>query len=385
MAKQDYYDVLGVSRDADDDALKKAFRKAAMQHHPDRNPDDESAEAKFKEVNEAYAILKDPDKRAAYNQMGHAAFENGTAPGATGGFEFTGNFSDIFDDLFGEFTGRGRQGAGQGRGGGRRRRQDTRGADLRYNMSISLNEAFAGKKATVQIPTSQACEACEGSGASAGSKPAVCGTCNGAGRVRAQQGFFTVERTCHECGGQGQVIRNPCVDCNGQGRVAKERTLQVNIPAGVDDGNRIRLTGEGEAGIRGGGQGDLYIFITVEPHDLFTRDGIDIYVRAPIPMATAALGGHIDVPTLGGGKARLTIPAGTQSGRQFRMRKKGMPVMQSSAFGDLYVQTVVETPSKLTKRQKELLEEFEEAGTKHSPQSDSFSARAEAVSDEAAE
>lgn len=381
MAKRDYYEVLGVGRDADDDTLKKAYRKLAMEHHPDRNAGDEAAEAKFKEINEAYDILKDGEKRAAYDSMGHAAFENGTGPGAAGGFEFSGNFSDIFDDLFGEFTGRGRQ--GRGRGG--RRRESARGADLRYNMSISLNEAFTGKKATIQVPTSQACTACEGSGAKAGSKPAVCGTCSGAGRVRAQQGFFTVERTCHECGGQGQVIRDPCIECNGQGRVAKERTLQVNIPAGVDDGNRIRLTGEGEAGMRGAGSGDLYIFINVEPHDMFTRDGHDIYLRAPISMSTASLGGQIDVPTLGGGKARLTIPAGTQSGRQFRMRKKGMPIMQSSAQGDLYVQTVVETPTKLTRRQKELLEEFEEAGTKHNPQSDGFADRADDMWDEAAE
>jgi len=363
MSKRDYYEILGVARGASDADLKAAFRKLAMQHHPDRNPGDDTSEVKFQEINEAYEVLKDKDKRAAYDRFGHAAFEQGGAGGGAGfGAGFASSFSDIFEDLFGMGGGR------RGRGGGRER-----GADLRYNMEITLEEAYAGKTAQVRIPTSVTCEACSGSGAKAGSKPKTCATCHGAGKVRHTQGFFTLERTCVACQGRGQVIDNPCPNCTGSGCVTRERTLSVNVPAGVEDGTRIRLAGEGEAGVRGGGQGDLYIFLSLAPHPFFQRDSADLHCRVPISMVTAALGGSFDVPTIDGGKTKVKVPEGTQSARRFRLAGKGMPVLRSRERGDMYVQVLVETPQKLTKRQKELLHEFEQqSSTETQPEAAGF-------------
>ncbi len=364
MAKRDYYEVLEVTRTASAGDLKASYRKLAMKWHPDRNPGDKDCEAHFKEINEAYDVLKDDQKRAAYDRFGHAAFEQGGPGGAHGfGADFASSFSDIFEDLFG--MGGGRRG---GRGGGRER-----GADLRYNMEITLEEAFVGKSAQIRIPTSVTCEACSGNGAKAGSKPKTCPTCQGAGKVRHTQGFFTLERTCVACQGRGQVIDNPCTNCSGSGRVTRERTLSVNVPAGVEDGTRIRLSGEGEAGIRGGGQGDLYIFLSLSPHPFFQRDGADLHCRVPISMVTAALGGGFDVPTIDGGKTRVKVPEGTQSGRRFRLGGKGMPVLRARETGDMYVQVLVETPQKLTKRQKELLQEFDQqSSTETQPEAAGF-------------
>jgi molecular chaperone DnaJ len=366
MAKRDYYEILGVDSNVADSDLKKAYRKQAMKYHPDRNPGDTDAEASFKEVNEAYEILKDPQKRSAYDQYGHAAFEQGGG-GGTGFGGMGGGFSDIFEDLFGDFMG-GQPGGGRSGGG--------RGSDLRYNLEISLEEAFNGKQMEIKIPTTAECESCDGSGAEAGSAPVTCTTCQGHGKVRAQQGFFTIERTCPSCQGQGQIIENPCKSCRGEGRTSKEKTLSVNIPAGVDDGNRIRLSGEGEAGMRSGPSGDLYIFLSVKDHRIFQRDGQNIHCRVPIPVTVAALGGDIEVPTLDGARAKVAITAGTQSGRKFRLRSKGMPIMNSHSHGDMYIHTIVETPVNLTKRQKELLKEFESEGKgAHSPESEGFFSR----------
>ncbi len=367
MAKQDYYETLGVARDADAAALKKAYRALAMKYHPDRNPDDTSAEQRFKEVSEAYEVLKDKDKRAAYDRYGHAAFDGAAGPRGAGGFDFNfaSGFADIFDEMFGDFA------------GGRRGRNSGRGADLRYNMEVSLEEAFHGKSAQIRVPTSVTCSSCSGSGAEGGAQPVACGTCQGHGRVRAQQGFFTIERTCPACHGVGRVIDKPCGDCNGAGRVHKEKTLQVNIPAGVEDGTRIRLASEGEAGLRGAAPGDLYIFLSVAPHRIFQRDGADIQCRVPIPMTTAALGGSIEVPSIDGGKARISIPGGAQNGQRFRLKSKGMSVLNAKTRGDMYVEVGVETPVNLTKRQKELLDEFETEGKgkKTSPESEGFFSR----------
>src|SRR5689334_8819801 len=320
MAKRDYYEILEVERTVNAGDLKSAYRKLAMKWHPDRNPGNKDCEHKFKEINEAYDVLKDDQKRAAYDRFGHAAFEQGGAGGAHGfGADFASSFSDIFEDLFG--MGGGRRG---GRGGGRER-----GADLRYNMEITLEEAFVGKTAQVRIPTSVTCEACSGSGGKAGSKPKTCATCHGAGKVRHTQGFFTLERTCVACQGRGQVIDNPCTNCVGSGRVTRERTLSVNVPAGVEDGTRIRLAGEGEAGVRGGPNGDLYIFLSLAPHPFFQRDGADLHCRVPISMVAAALGGGFEVPTIDKGKTKVKVPSGTQSGRRFRIASKGMPVLRS--------------------------------------------------------
>ncbi|MEC9453674.1 MAG: molecular chaperone DnaJ [Pseudomonadota bacterium] len=363
MAKQDFYETLGVSRDVDADELKKAYRKMAMKYHPDRNPDDEAAEIKFKELSEAYSVLSDQQKREAYNRFGHAAFEGGGGPGA-GDFDFRSSFADVFDDLFGDFMGGSRRGA---------RRGPARGADLRYNMEVSLEDAFNGKQAKVRASTSVSCDDCSGSGAKEGTKPTICGACGGVGKVRAQQGFFTIERTCPTCQGSGTVIADPCNRCRGSGRVQKDKTLSVNIPAGVEDGTRIRLAGEGEAGARGAPAGDLYIFISVKPHPLFQRDAMNLYCEVPIPMIEAILGGSIDVPTLGGNRARVTIPSGTQSGHQFRLRSKGMPALRGGSKGDMYIQVSVETPVNLNKKQKELLKQFDSLGTKSTnPQSDGF-------------
>ena len=359
MAKRDYYDVLGINRNASTEEVKKAYRTLAMKYHPDRNPDNQEAEHAFKEVGEAYEILKDEQKRATYDNFGHAAFENGSGPR---GFDFTSNFADVFDDLFAEFT-----------GGGRRQGANLRGADLRYNLEISLEEAYHGRKSEVRVPTSVNCDACSGSGSAGGAPPDVCPGCGGAGKVRAQQGFFTIERTCPTCHGHGRVISDPCTACAGAGRVHQDKTLAVAIPKGVEEGTRIRLAGEGEAGLRGGPAGDLYIFLSIAPHRIFQRDGSHIYCRVPIPMTTAALGGTIEVPTLDGGRAKVTIPSGCQTGRQFRLRTKGMPVLRSSGHGDMYIQAMVETPVNLTKKQKELLDEFHQAGSaKTSPESEGF-------------
>ena len=367
MAKRDYYEVLGVGRDADGDTLKKAYRKLAMKHHPDRNPDNAEAEKAFKEANEAYEVLKDDQKRAAFDRFGHAAFEQGGAGGGGGfgGGGFASGFADIFDELFGEFAGGGRGGRGPSRG---------QGSDLRYNMAIDLEDAFNGKKTEIRVPTSVPCDACKSTGAEGGGGSVACGTCEGAGRVRQQSGFFTVERTCPTCQGTGEVIKDPCRVCSGNGRVHKEKTLSVNIPAGVEEGTRIRLAGEGEAGLRGGPAGDLYIFLSIAPHRFFQRDGADIYCRVPIPMTTATLGGTIEVPTVEGKLARLTLPEGTPTGHQFRLKGKGMKVLRSEARGDMFVQASVETPVNLSKRQKELLKEFEEEShaATHSPQSHGF-------------
>lgn len=367
MAKRDYYDVLGLARGASADEIKKAYRTKAKELHPDRNSDNPDAESQFKEANEAYEILKDAEKKAAYDRYGHAAFEGGMGgggrPGAAGGQgDFASAFSDVFDDLFGDFMG--------GRGGGRGRA--ARGADLRYNLRVTLEEAYSGLQKTINVPTSVACSSCSGSGAEGGAEPQTCPTCSGMGKVRAQQGFFTVERTCPTCGGLGQIIKNPCKVCSGQGRVHKDRALSVNIPAGVETGTRIRLAGEGEAGMRGGPSGDLYIFIEVNKHDLFERENINLFCRVPVSMATAALGGDIEVPTIDGGRSRVKIPAGSQSGRQMRLRSKGMPALRGGPAGDMFIELAVETPVNLTSRQKELLQEFEDLSEDNNPESKSF-------------
>jgi len=361
--KRCYYETLSVERTATEVDIKTAFRKHAMQCHPDRNPGDAQAEHRFKEVNEAYEVLKDPDKRAAYDRFGHAAFEHGMGNGAAGfGADFGTTFSDLFEGIFGMSAG------GRGRGSGRER-----GADLRYNMEITLQEAYAGKTAQIRIPTSVTCEACSGSGAKAGTKPKVCAMCGGQGRVRHAQGFFTLERTCPNCHGRGQSIDSPCGSCSGSGRVTRERTLSVNIPHGVEDGTRIRLAGEGEAGVRGGPPGDLYIFLSMAAHPFFQREGADLHCRVPISMVTAAMGGDIEVPTIDGGKSKVKIPEGAQSGRRFRLQAKGMPVLRQRQYGDLYVQVVVETPQKLTKKQRELLAEFDRlSSTETQPESSGF-------------
>ncbi len=368
MAKQDYYELLGAARGSSADELKKAYRKLAMQYHPDRNPGDQEAERKFKEINEAYEVLKDDQKRAAYDQFGHAAFEGGGGRGP-GDFDFSGSFSDIFESFFGDIMG-----GGGRRGGGPSGAQ--RGADLRYNLEVTLEEAFSGKQAKIKVPTAVPCEGCSGTGAAANSKPVACPTCQGRGKVRAQQGFFTIERTCPSCNGAGRIIENPCKECGGAGQIHREKTLQVQIPPGVEDGTRIRVSGEGEAGFRGGPPGDLYIFLSVAPHRLFKREGMHLYCRVPFKMTTASLGGTIEVPTIDGGRAKVTIPPGTQTGKQFRLKGKGMPALQGAGTGDLYVLANVETPVNLTKRQRELLEEFDAAGSDDtSPETSGFFAR----------
>ena len=380
MAKRDFYDVLGVGKSADEKELKAAYRKQAKQLHPDANPGDKTMDARFKELNEAYDVLKDPQKKAAYDRFGHQAFEAGMGGGRNpGGPEFNSSMSDIFEDLFGDFMGgqRGQGGRGRGRGGN----GAARGADLRYNMEISLTEAFTGKTAQIRVPSSVSCEVCNGSGAKAGSAPKTCATCSGQGAVRSQSGFFTVERTCPTCQGRGQVISDPCGNCGGQGRVTKERTLSVNIPAGVEDGTRIRLASEGEAGLRGGPSGDLYIFLSVRAHEFFQRDGADLFCKVPVSMTVASLGGEIEVPTIDGKKARVTVPDGTQAGKQFRLKAKGMPVLRSSQSGDMYIQVSVETPVNLSKRQRELLREFDKEARNNSPESEGFFAKARAFWD----
>ena len=368
MAKRDFYEVLGVDKGASADEIKKAYRKKAKEFHPDRNADNPDAEAQFKEANEAYEVLKDAEKKAAYDRFGHAAFEGGMGGGGPRGGhpgqgDFASAFSDVFDDLFGDFMG--------GRGGGGRQRA-ARGADLRYNLRVTLEEAYSGLQKTINVPTAVQCDACEGSGAEGGVEPTTCPTCSGMGKVRAQQGFFTVERTCPTCSGLGQIIKNPCKACGGQGRIEKDRALSVNIPAGVETGTRIRLAGEGEAGMRGGPAGDLYIFIEVSKHALFEREGSNLFCRVPVSMTSAALGGDIEVPTIDGGRSRVKVPAGSQSGRQMRLRGKGMPALRGGGNGDMFIELAVETPVNLTSRQKELLREFEDLSEENNPESSSF-------------
>ncbi len=368
MSKRDYYDTLGIDRGASEAEIKKAYRKKAMELHPDRNADNPDAEAQFKDANEAYEVLKDADKKAAYDRYGHAAFEGGMGGGGQrggfqGGADFASAFSDVFDDLFGNFAGGGGRGSGQ---------RATRGADLRYNLRITLEEAFTGKPATINVPGSVTCEVCSGTGAAGGSQPTTCPTCSGMGKVRAQQGFFTVERTCPTCSGRGQTIKDPCGSCAGAGRVQKDRSLSVNIPAGVETGTRIRLASEGEAGLRGGPSGDLYIFIEVQPHQIFEREGQNLYCRIPVSMATASLGGELEAPTLDGGRSRVKVPAGVQTGKQLRLRGKGMPALRGAGAGDLYIELAVETPVNLSAKQKELLREFDSAGKNNSPETQDF-------------
>lgn len=369
MAKRDYYEVLGISKGAEPDEIKKAFRRKAKELHPDRNSDNPNAESQFKEANEAYDVLKDAEKKAAYDRFGHAAFDGGMGGGPRGGGgggqgDFASAFSDVFEDLFGDFMG-----GQQGRGG---RQRATRGSDLRYNLRITLEDAFAGLQQSITVPTSISCDTCSGSGSEGGSEPANCPTCSGIGKVRAQQGFFTVERTCPTCSGAGQIIKNPCKSCGGAGRKEKERQLSVNIPAGVETGTRIRLSGEGEAGLRGGPAGDLYIFIEVQDHPIFQRDNTDLFCRVPVSMATAAIGGEVEVPTIDGGRSRVKVPEGSQSGKQMRLRAKGMPALRGGGAGDMYIELAVETPVNLTSRQRELLKEFATMSEENNPQGATF-------------
>ena len=366
MAKQDYYATLGLSREASADELKRSYRKLAMQHHPDRNPGDKRAEAKFKELNEAYDVLKDDQKRAAYDRFGHAAFEQGGGSPFGGGFNFQdgADLTDIFDQMFGAMGGR--------RGGARTRA----GADLRAQVEVDLEAAFSGTKMQLRVPTRVACEACNGTGSESKDRAAeTCATCQGAGKVRAQQGFFIVERSCPTCGGTGRTVRNPCKVCHGAGTVPRERTLQVSIPAGVEDGTRIRLAGEGEAGGPGAPPGDLYVHVAIRPHEIFQRDGANVYCRVPLRMSQAALGGEVEVPSIDGTRAKVKVPPGTQTGEQFRLRGKGFSVLRSTARGDMYIQVAVETPQHLSRRQRELLEEFESestSNTRGNPESEGF-------------
>ncbi len=379
MAKRDFYEILGVIKGADDGVLKSAYRKLAMEFHPDRNPGDAAAEHKFKEISEAYDTLKDPQKRAAYDRFGHAAFENGSAGPSAQGFgpDFGSSMSDIFEDLFGDMMGSGRRGAA-GAGASAR----LRGSDLRYNLEISLEEAFAGRTVEIDVPTLVACATCEGSGAKPGTGMSTCRQCNGHGKVRASQGFFTIERTCPVCQGRGQMLDQPCGDCGGQGRRQENRKLSVDIPRGIEDGTRIRLANEGEAGLRGGPPGDLYIFISLKPHDLFQRDGADLYARVPIAMTTAALGGEFEVPTLDATRAKVKVAPGTQPGQRVRLKSKGMPILRTKDLGDLYVQLDIETPQNLNRRQKELLEEFHSLATKdNNPTSAGFFAKLKSLFD----
>ena len=366
MAKRDYYEVLGVSKTAEAAELKKAYRRLAMKHHPDRNPDDEAAEARFKEAKEAYEVLSDADKRAAYDQFGHAGVSN-SASGGQGGFSGAESFSDVFGDVFGDIFGGARRG-----GGGR---QVFRGADLRYDLEMPLEDAIRGESTNLEIPSYVTCETCSGSGAAKGSKPETCDTCGGAGQVRMTQGYFSVQQTCPTCHGEGNIIKDPCGSCDGRGRVRKTRTLSVKIPVGVDNGDRSRLTGEGEAGRNGGPPGDLYVEIRLKPHQMFERDGPDLHCEVPLNFVTAALGGTVTVPTLNG-KVSLKVPPGTQTGKVFRVRGKGVPTVRIREPGDLYCRVAVETPVNLTTEQKDLLRKFDDAvdlgGDRHNPRTRSW-------------
>jgi molecular chaperone DnaJ len=365
MAKKDYYEVLGVNRDASEDDLKKAYRKLAMKWHPDRNPDNPKAEEHFKEAKEAYEVLTDAQKRAAYDQYGHAGVDPSAGAGAGAGF---GGFGDAFGDIFGDIF-------GGGGGNGRQRSTVFRGADLRYNLEISLEDAARGTETRIRIPALEECETCHGSGAKPGTQPTSCTTCGGHGQVRMQQGFFSIQQTCPRCHGTGKMVASPCGTCSGSGRIKKHKTLAVKIPAGVDEGDRIRLSGEGEAGVNGGPAGDLYVVMQIKPHNVFTRDHNDLHCEMPVSFTTAALGGEIEIPTLDG-YAKIKIPAETQSGKIFRLRGKGIKGVRSSSHGDLQCHVVVETPVSLTSRQKELLQEFEAISNKdaarHNPRANSW-------------
>ena len=364
MADKDFYEILGVQRNASDDEIKKSYRKLAMKYHPDRNKDDKESERKFKEVSAAYEILKDSEKRSAYDQYGHDAFRQGGMGGGQGFGDFGGGFSDIFEEFF-----------GGGFGGQSRQRGPQRGNDLRYNMSVSLQEAYSGKKSQIRIPSYEGCDLCSATGSADKSGPSTCSTCGGQGKVRSTQGFFSIERPCPTCGGEGSSIKNPCLKCSGTGQVKKQKTISVTIPAGVDTGTRIRISGEGEPGQRGAGNGDLYIFVEVQKDKLFEREEENIFCQIPISVTTAILGGDVEVPTIEGKKARLNIPPGTQSETQFRLKGKGMSILRQTRRGDMYVEAKVEIPVNLNSKQKAILQEFEkEGGTskKHSPKSQSF-------------
>ena len=355
MAKKDYYEVLGVIKSASSEEIKKAYRKLALKHHPDRNKGDKAAETKFKEASEAYHVLSDKERRTNYDQFGHAAFEGAGGRGGFSNFDFSNAFSDIFgSDIFDDFF----EGFGGSRGRRQRRSSDFRGEDLRYDLSISLEEVYNGKKQEINFSSSEKCGRCNGYGAEPGSKPISCSACGGQGQVRSSQGFFTVQQTCPECNGSGEQISSPCKDCKGMCKKQTRKKISTNIPKGVDDGTRIRLSGKGEAGIKGGGNGDLYIFVSVEPHNIFKRSEENLFFEFPVSLADAALGTTIEVPTIDGGKAKVKIPAGTQNGKQFRLRDKGMPIMRNKDYGDLYIRVITEVPVSLTKEQKNLLVQF---------------------------
>ena len=354
MAKRDYYEVLGVIKSTSPEEIKKAYRKLALKYHPDKNKDDKTAEAKFKEASEAYHVLSDKERRSNYNQFGHAAFDGASGRGGFANFDFSSVFSDIFgSDSFDDFF----EGFGGSRGR-RRRSSDFRGSDLRYDLSISLEDAYNGKKQEINFSSSDKCETCNGSGAEPGSKPISCSTCGGQGQVRSSQGFFTIQQTCPECAGSGEQISSPCRECRGIGKKQTKKKIFANIPKGVDDGTRIRLSGKGEAGIKGGGNGDLYIFVSVKAHSIFKRSEENLFFEFPISLADATLGATVEVPTIDGGKAKVKIPAGTQNGKQFRLKEKGMPMMRNRDYGDLYIRAITEVPVSLTKEQKALLEKF---------------------------
>ena len=352
MAKRDYYEVLGVPKSANKDEIKKAYRKLALKYHPDKNKDNKEAEEKFKEGSEAYHVLSDEKRKANYDQFGHAAFQSGGGQGGFGNFDFSSSFSDIFEDVFGDFA----FGSGQSRRG----RRNNRGNDLRYDISINLNDAFSGKEEKINYTTYKKCKTCLGSGAKPGSKPSACNYCGGQGKVRSSQGFFTIQQTCPECSGEGEQINNPCNSCSGGGKTQSNESVSVKIPKGVDDGTRIRIAGKGEAGSKGGTNGDLYLFVSVEPHDIFQRSEENLFYELPISFADAALGATVEVPSIDGGKTKIKIPSGTQSGKQLRLRGKGMPILKRNLFGDLYIRVVTEVPTSMTKRQKELLSEFKD-------------------------
>ena len=353
MSKRDYYEVLGVNKSAKKEEIKKAYRKLALKYHPDKNKGDKGAEEKFKEGSEAYHVLSDDKRKASYDQFGHAAFQSGGGQGGFGNFDFSSSFTDIFEDVFGDIGDFGFASSGRSR-----RRSNNRGSDLRYDVSIDLNDAFAGTEKKINYTTYKKCKTCTGSGAKPGSKPSVCSYCNGQGKVRSSQGFFTIQQTCPQCSGEGEKITNPCSNCSGIGKVQSNESVSVKIPKGVDDGTRIRLAGKGEAGSRGGGSGDLYLFVSVEPHSIFKRSEENLYYELPISIADAALGTAVEVPSIDGGKTKIKIPSGTQSGKQLRLKGKGMPILRRNIFGDLYIRIVTEVPTSLTKKQKELLQEF---------------------------
>ena len=363
MAKDDYYETLGVSKSASKDEIKSAYRKLAMKFHPDKNPGDKSAESKFKDASEAYQILSDSQKKSNYDQFGHAAFENGGGGfGDFGGFD-SGSFSSIFDDFFGDFTS----------GGRRRSSRSKRGSDLKINIEVTFEEAYLGKKQTFEVPTSEKCSECSGSGAAQGSKPITCKSCGGHGQVRAQQGFFTLQQTCEVCAGEGKVISSPCRECRGAGAKKINKTLSIQIPKGVDDGTQMRLAGKGEAGPKGGANGDLYVYISLRKHPIFKRSEENLYFELPISLADAALGTTIEVPIVDGSRSKVKIPSGTQSGKQLRLKDKGMPQLRRNGFGDLYLQIKVEVPINLNKEQKILLEKFKELeDSKNNPENESF-------------